>query len=191
MTSTTTVHQDLQQALQRVAAGDRDAFAEVYDATRASVFGIAMRVLRNNALAQEATQETYLEVWRSASRYDACLGNPRVWINTIAHRRAVDAVRRQVRSAKRDDLDERDRRDILPPDVVEIVTHREEQVIVRKALESLPEAHRAALVLAYYDGKTHTEVAAQLAIPLGTVKTRIRDSLIKLRKVVEIESLRA
>lgn len=191
VTTNMTINQDLQQALERVASGDRDAFAEVYDATRSGVFGIALRVLRNNALAQESTQDTYLEVWRSAPHYDRSLGSPRSWINTIAHRRAVDAVRRQMRSVKRDELDGLDRRNAVPLDLVDIVERREEQVIMRRALRSLSDNQRSALVLAYYDGMTQSEVAARLDIPLGTVKTRIRDSLIKLRALVEIESLRA
>ena len=168
--------------------GDEQAFAQLYDLTSARVFGLARRVVRDPAQAEEVAQEAYLEVWRSSARYDARLGSALAWILTIAHRRAVDRVRsaqsandRDVRYAR---LDEGPAYDVVD----EVVTARLEGARVRQALGSLTDVQREAVTLAYYRGYTHREVSDLLGVPLGTVKTRMRDGLIRLRDTLGVEA---
>ena len=177
-TSTT---DELTLAMKGLAAGDEEAFGTFYDATSRSVFGIVLRVLRDRAQAEEVTQEVFLEAWRNAARYDAGQGTPAAWVNTIAHRRAVDRVRAAERSAQRDQRHAEGQRDASSPDTSEVVVARDEGDRVRAALARLPEAQRTALALAYFDGHTQREVAEMLDVPLGTVKTRMRDAMKKLR----------
>ena len=165
----------------RMAAGDQEGFTVFYDATSRSVFGIILRVLRDRAQAEEVTQEVFLEAWRNASRYDSTQGTPSAWVNTIAHRRAIDRVRSAERSAQRDQRHVEGERDMSSPDTSDVVVARDEGDRVRAALDQLPEAQRTALSLAYFDGHTQREVAEMLNVPLGTVKTRMRDAMKKLR----------
>lgn len=167
--------------MKQLAAGDQTAFAAFYDATSASVFGIVLRVLRDRAQAEEVTQEVFLEAWRTAARYDAQQGTPAAWVNTIAHRRAIDRVRSVERSAQRDQRHAEGEQAMSSPDTSDVVVARAEGERVRAALQRLPEAQRTALSLAYFDGHTQREVAELLDVPLGTVKTRMRDAMKKLR----------
>lgn len=165
----------------KVAEGDSDAFAELYNATSRTVFGIVVRVLRDHAQAEEVAQEVFLEAWRTAKRYDAKQGSPTAWLNTIAHRRAVDRVRAAERSAFRDQRHADEQTATASPDVAEEVVSRDVGARVRRALAALPEGQRTALALAYFDGRTQREVSEILDVPLGTVKTRMRDAMKKLR----------
>lgn len=176
-----TAAEKLNAVMVRVAAGDQGAFATFYDATSRSVFGIVLRVLRDRAQAEEVSQEVFLEVWRTSARYDPLQGSPSAWVNTIAHRRAVDRVRSVERSVARDQRHAQSHFQSSAPDVSDIVVARDEGSRVRRALAKLPEAQRTALALAYFDGRTQREVAELLDVPLGTVKTRMRDALKKLR----------
>jgi RNA polymerase sigma-70 factor (ECF subfamily) len=174
------------QLLVAVAQGEHASFEALYDRTAAKVFGLVRRVVRDAAQAEEVAQEVFLEVWRSAPAYDASRGRGETWVLTIAHRRAVDRVRsaqaatdRDLRAARRDV--ERDY------DVVsETVEARLESEAVREALGSLTAVQRQAVQLAYYGGYTHSEIAVVLGVPLGTVKTRIRDGLIRLRDAMGV-----
>lgn len=163
----------------RTARGDEDAFSRLYDHIAPSVFGLARRVLRDPAQAEEVTQEILVEVWRTAPRFAPEKGNATGWIMTIAHRRAVDRVRSE-QSAR-----ERETRVFVhePPvaDAGETVADRMEQQRVRMALENLTDIQREAIGLAYYGGHTYREVSDLLDVPLATIKTRIRDGLIRLR----------
>lgn len=172
---------ELSAVMTRVAAGDQTAFAQFYEATSRTVFGIVLRVLRDRAQAEEVAQEVYLEAWRTASRFDAGLGSAGAWLNTIAHRRAVDRVRSAERSTAREQRQAAAELNAEMPDVSDLVVDRDEGSRVRAALAELPEAQRTALALAYYEGRTQREVADLLGVPLGTVKTRMRDALRKLR----------
>ncbi len=167
--------------LAATAAGDRDAFAQLYDVVAAAVHGIALRVLRSPAHAEEVTQEVFLEVWTHAARYDRNRGSARAWIITMAHRRAVDRVR-SVR-ASQDRAVSAGVREVapLPDETAETVERRFEQRRVRAAMARLSEQQRRALELSYYSGFTHREVAEAIDVPLGTAKTRIRDGMIRLR----------
>jgi RNA polymerase sigma-70 factor (ECF subfamily) len=174
------------QLLVAVARGDHASFEALYDRTASKVFGLVRRVVRDAAQAEEVAQEVFLEVWRSAPAYDASRGRGETWVLTIAHRRAVDRVRsaqaatdRDLRAARREV--ERDY------DVVsETVEARLESEAVREALGSLTALQRQAVQLAYYGGYTHSEIAVVLGVPLGTVKTRIRDGLIRLRDAMGV-----
>ncbi len=166
--------------------GDREAFARFYDLTAGAVHGVVLAVVRNPALAQEVTQEVYVELWRLAPRYDAERGGARGWALTVARRRAIDRVRAEQSGRDREEragrllatVDE-----VEPPDAGADTDRR----VVVDALRSLSLAQRQALVLAYYGGWTHRDVAEILDIPVGTAKTRIRDGLRKLRDVLGVE----
>ncbi|MCP9943723.1 sigma-70 family RNA polymerase sigma factor [Streptomyces somaliensis] len=172
---------DLQQLVHQVALGDQEAFAAVYDAVAGSVLGVARAVLRDQAQSEEVAQEVLVEVWRTAPRYRPERGTAINWILTLAHRRAVDRVRSVEAAAARDTraalLEHRPAYD----EVTEQVETRLEQEQVRRCLRTLTELQRQSVTLAYYRGLTYREVAEALALPLGTVKTRLRDGLIRLR----------
>ncbi len=173
----------LAELLRRASRGDEAAFADLYDRTSTKVYGLARRVVRDPAQAEEVAQETYLAVWRQAARYDPAQGGPLAWILTIAHRRAVDRVR-SAESARERDL----RFDGSDYDMVaETVTTSLEAARVRRALASLTEVQREAVLLAYYGGYTYKEVSELLDVPLGTIKTRMRDGLIRLRDALGVE----
>jgi RNA polymerase sigma-70 factor (ECF subfamily) len=174
--------QELANVMTRIAAGDQAAFAHLYDATSRTVFGIVLSVLRDHAQAEEVAQEVYVEAWRAAPCYDANLGSPTGWLNTIAHRRAVDRVRSAQRSTARDQRHYEAEDMKCSVDTADLVVKADEGQRVRQALESLPEAQRTALQLAYFEGRTYREVAEFLEVPLGTVKTRIRDALKRLKR---------
>ncbi|GAA2172807.1 ECF RNA polymerase sigma factor SigK [Agrococcus versicolor] len=170
----------------RVAAGDREAFATVYDALSARVFGLVLRVLVDRSQAEEVTQEVFVDMWRKAPTYDSARGSAIGWALALAHSKAVDRVRS---SQSQRDRDERIgiRDSVAPFDVVsEAADVRLEGKRVREALETLTEAHREAIVLAYYGGLTQTEIAERLQTPLGTVKTRLRDGMIRLRAAMGV-----
>ncbi|MDT0180295.1 ECF RNA polymerase sigma factor SigK [Microbacterium sp. ARD31] len=169
------------ELLTRVAAGDQRAFARLFDMISPRVFGLVLRVLVDRAQSEEVLQEVFLEVWQSASRFTPNRGQGRSWILTIAHRRAVDRVRSSQASTDRDvrvgfrDLD------VAHDGVAEHVELRMEGERVTAALSSLPDAQREALTLAYYGGYSQSEIAAMVGAPLGTIKTRMRDGLTRLR----------
>ncbi|MFE6644988.1 ECF RNA polymerase sigma factor SigK [Nocardioides sp. NPDC057772] len=172
--------------LRRIGRGDEAAFAALYDATSARVHGLVLRVVRDPAQAEEVTQETFLQVWRYASRYDESLGSAQSWLLTLAHRRAVDRVR-SAESAGRNDTAYHGTTQTTPHDTTaEAAETSLEAHRVRAALETLTAPQREALQLAYFGGYTHTEVAAMLELPIGTAKTRIRDGLIRLRDAMGV-----
>jgi RNA polymerase sigma-70 factor (ECF subfamily) len=170
---------DVDDLMRRVAGGDRDAFAALYDAIASRVYGLIRRVIRDTGLAEEVAQETLVEIWRTAPRFDPSRGSAAGWIFTIAHRRAVDRVRAEQSAA---DRERRTATASVPfDDVIEEVTARLEQHAVRRCLRTLTQLQRESILLAYYGGLTYREVADRLGIALPTVKTRMRDGLIRLR----------
>jgi RNA polymerase sigma-70 factor (ECF subfamily) len=176
----------LAELLKRASRGDESAFAEWYDATSARAFGLAVRVLRDRAQAEEVTQESYLECWRHASRFDAAKGSAISWLLTIVHRKAVDRVR-SAEAAGRREAAYAQREVTVPHDETsEAATASLEAGRVRAALADLTMKQREALELAFLGGYTHTEVAAMLDLPVGTAKTRIRDGLIRLRDALGV-----
>jgi RNA polymerase sigma-70 factor, ECF subfamily len=171
----------LETSLQRVARGDRDAFDAVYEAVAGPVFGLARRILRDPAQAEEVAQEVLVEVWRTASRFDQERGSALTWIMTMTHRRAVDRVRSAEASGRRE-AELAQRMNETPFDqVAEAVEIRLDQQRVRRCLDGLTDLQRESVTLAYYGGYTYPQVAGLLEVPLGTVKTRLRDGLARLR----------
>jgi RNA polymerase sigma-70 factor (ECF subfamily) len=165
----------------RLAAGDVDAAAELYDRHGARVFALARRILRNDGDAEDVVQEVFSQVWRSASRYDTTRGTVAGWLLVMARTRAIDRLRaRRITPEARADapLDSIPGNTVAPSDQV---VSDEQAALVRRALEALPGEQRLALELAYFEGLTQSEIADRLATPLGTVKTRIRTALITLR----------
>ncbi|WP_420032833.1 ECF RNA polymerase sigma factor SigK [Streptomyces sp. cg28] len=171
--------------LVRVGRGDRQAFEELYGELAGPVYGLVGRVLRDPAQSEEVTQDVLLEVWRTAARYDPRRGSALAWVLTVAHRRAVDRVR-SVRAA-REREQRAARRSVTTPfdPVAEEVEAALERDQVRRCLDRLTDLQRRAVTLAYYDGYTYREVAHRLAVPLGTVKTRMRDGLLRLRSCLD------
>jgi RNA polymerase sigma-70 factor (ECF subfamily) len=178
----------LERLLPLVARGDEQAFAELYQRVGPAVFGLVSKVVRNPAQSEEVTQEVFVELWRTASRFDPSRGTARSWIMTCAHRRAVDRVRSAESAARRDDLAGRRDQDRPYDEVVEQVETSLEREHVRRGLEALTDLQREAVVLAYYGGYTHREIAELLGVPSGTVKTRLRDGLIRLRDHLGVEA---
>ena len=179
---------ELADLVRRVARGDQDAFARLYDATSARTYGVVWRVLRSGDHAAEVTQEVYTEVWRQAARFEEPKGSVTAWITTMAHRRAVDRVRSVTSEAARDEHYARVDPEREVDHVWEGVSERLDAELVRKGMQSLTPIQREALTLAYFGGYTQTQVAERLKLPLGTVKTRIRDGLINLRDVLGVEA---
>jgi RNA polymerase sigma-70 factor (ECF subfamily) len=177
---------DLGGLLRRSARGDEAAFAELYDASAARTYGLALRVVRDPAQAQEVTQEAYLEIWRTASRFDPGKGSAISWLLTIVHRKAVDRVRSAEAASRRDTTYQEANRSIDHDVTAEAAEATFEARRVRTALAGLTAVQREAITLAYYGGYTHTEVATMLDLPVGTAKTRIRDGLIRLRDALGV-----
>jgi RNA polymerase sigma-70 factor (ECF subfamily) len=171
----------LEGLLALVAGGDEQAFAEIYRRIAPAVFGLVVKVVRDPAQAEEVTQEVFVELWRTASRFDPARGTARSWVMTCAHRRAVDRVRSAERAARRDDLAGRRAQGRPYDEVVEQVETGLERERVRRGLAALTDLQREAVVLAYYGGYTHRQIAELLGVPSGTVKTRLRDGLLRLR----------
>jgi RNA polymerase sigma-70 factor (ECF subfamily) len=167
--------------LVQTAQGDQDAFARMYDLLSPRVFGLILRVLVDRAQSEEVLQEVFLEVWQSAGRFAPNRGQGRSWVLTIAHRRAVDRVRSAQASTDRDARIGMRDLDVAYDGVAEQVELKIEWERIAAALSSLPEAQREALTLAYYGGYSQSEIAALVGAPLGTVKTRMRDGLSRLR----------
>ena len=172
---------DAGELLSRVARGDERAFAELYDLLSPRVYGLIRRVLRDPAQSEEVAQEVMVEVWRNAGRFDGTRGTATAWVFTIAHRRAVDRVRAEQASNDRAHRVAASSVDTPYDDVVETATARIEQQQVRRCLDGLTGLQREAITLAYYNGNSYREVADLLGAALPTIKTRMRDGLIRMR----------
>ena len=178
----------LADLLRQAALGDEGAFAEFYDATSARAYGLALRVVRNPAHAEEVTQEAYLDAWRSSTRYDAERGSAVGWLMTIVHRKAVDRVRSVEAATSRDETWNREAAPTDHDQTAEQAHASLDAARVRGAVATLTDVQRQAVELTYFGGYTHTEVATLLDVPLGTAKTRIRDGLIRLRDLMGVAS---
>ncbi|WP_036491350.1 MULTISPECIES: ECF RNA polymerase sigma factor SigK [Nocardioides] len=174
--------------MQRSSRGDEAAFAELYDATSARAYGLALRVVRNPAHAEEVLQEAFLDAWRTSSRFDPTRGSAIGWLLTIVHRKAVDRVRSAEASTARDSTYHRESRPVEHDSTLEAAHASLEAQRVRGAVAGLTAVQREAVELAFFGGYTHTEVATMLDVPVGTAKTRIRDGLIRLRDAMGVGS---
>jgi len=170
------------------ARGDRDAFAKFYDVIVGRIFGIVRSVVRDPARSEEVTQDVMLEIWRTASRFDRSMGSATTWSLTIAHRRAVDKVRSEQSSRERDTRHVQQNPETPTPDAATVVVDQLDRERVIRALSELTETQRESIELAFFGGHSHSEVAVLLDLPLGTVKTRIRDGMIRLRDRLEVMS---
>lgn len=178
---------DLGDLLTRVSHGDEQAFGALFDALGSSVYGLARRVIRDPSRAEEVAQEVFIQVWQTAARFDASRGSAKSWVLTLAHRRAVDAVRHDQAAKNREnkydwsngpDFDQ----------VEETVTISLEHEQVRRCLDGLTDLQREAVSLAYYQGYTYTEVATALGANTATVKTRMRDGIVRLRDCMGVSA---
>jgi RNA polymerase sigma-70 factor, ECF subfamily len=174
---------DIDVLVGRVARGDSAAFETLYDQVSPAVYGLARRVVRDPSRAEDVTQEVFLDVWRRAPRFDANLGRAKTWVMTIAHRRAVDAVRRSESQKRQDQHTAPD--EVSRDEPADAVIAAEEHGAVRECLETLTDLQLESVRLAYFNGYTYNEVATLLEKPLPTIKTRMRDGLIRLRDCLE------
>jgi RNA polymerase sigma factor (sigma-70 family) len=166
-----------------VAREDEEALAQVYDRYSRVAYGLALRVVRDPALAEDAVQEAFLTLWRAAGGYRSDRAKPSTWILTLVHRRAVDVVRREERrrAAPLETEEEQDAFGLATDEEVELTDRRR---LVQEALRQLPDEQREALELAYYGGLTQSELAERLAVPLGTIKSRMFTGLRRLRDIL-------
>lgn len=171
--------------LQRIAAGDEAALATLYDATCGRVYGVALRILRNPAAAEEVTEDVFFQVWRQALRYDPARGQPLGWILTIARSRALDHLRRDDPAMLHPEpatlLEAEPRDDAGPQDLLVACRNN---ALLHGALAALEPLPRQMIALVFFRGLTHEEVATHAGLPLGTVKSHVRRALLNLRKVL-------
>ncbi|WP_329286181.1 ECF RNA polymerase sigma factor SigK [Streptomyces sp. NBC_00691] len=172
---------DITDVMRQVAHGDKQAFSALYDALAPMVFGVVLKVVRDRAQSEEVAQEVMIELWRQAARYRPEAGSVTAWAATIAHRRAVDRVRSAQAATDREHAQAAREHTTAFDEVAEQVEIRLESEQVRRCLRGLTEVQRQAVTLAYYQGLTYREVAESLRTPLPTIKTRMRDGLIRLR----------
>lgn len=171
------------QLLKAVARGDEEALAQLYDQYRVILFGLLMRILNDREEAEDVLQEVFMQVWRRARDFDENRGKPFTWLVTLARSRGIDRLRslgareRVAVAATREGSEE-------SSDAASDAFRSEQQQLVRSALAQLPEEQKRPLVLAYFDGLTQTEIAEKLGAPLGTVKTRMRTGMGKLREIL-------
>jgi RNA polymerase sigma-70 factor, ECF subfamily len=172
----------------RLEARDEAALGEVYDQYSSFVYGLALRVIRDARAAEDVSQEVFLHIWEHPEAFDPERGSLRTWLGTLAHRRAVDHVRREEARRRRAER-EATRRPTSIPDVEEMATALVTAERVRNALDVLPEDQRRAIQLAYFGGKTYRQVAEVLGIPEGTAKSRLRLGLRRVADALQAEGL--
>ena len=171
--------------LERLAGGaDESALSDLYDRYQAQMYGLAMRITRDPALAQDAVQEAFVGVWRNAARYALGRSSVRTWMLSIVHHRAIDIVRRRRPAAALPEMETADP-ELTAPDVWPEVAQTLDRAAVTAAMAGLPDAQREAIQLAYFEGLTQVEIADRTGAPLGTVKSRVRLGLLQMRRALE------
>ena len=179
---------DDQQLIQRVSRVDKDALEALYNRFRTPVFSLAMFMLKQPALAEEVTQDIFLNIWLKASSFNSERGQPRAWIMSVAHHKIVDLIRSRRRTIVNTDPADYETLDLLPAGGASTEAQVEqtlERERIMRALNTIPESQREVIMLAYFEGYTQSEMAERLDQPLGTVKTRVRLAIQKLRTVLE------
>lgn len=177
---------DTEALIRRIASGDQSALAALYDETGRHVFGLVLRVLNDRSAAEEVLLDVYTQVWRQAALYDSKRGAPLAWIMTIARSRAIDRLRSGRQDQQRSEpLEAASGTDTMAASPEEATVTSERQRLVRSALAALPPEQREVIELAYYFGLSHSEIAARLGQPLGTVKTRTRMGMMRLRELLK------
>jgi RNA polymerase sigma-70 factor (ECF subfamily) len=178
--------QDWAALVARIACGDQQAMSLLYNGTNRLVFGLILRIIGDRGMAEEVLVDVYAQVWRQAERYDSSRGAPLGWITTIARSRAIDRLRSERHNLQQDELNEATTAEPARSSNPETATAMSEmREIVQAALDGLPPEQREVIELSYYSGFTQTEIAARLGQPLGTIKTRTRLGMIKLREVLK------
>jgi RNA polymerase sigma-70 factor (ECF subfamily) len=173
--------EDETRLLESIASGDKNAFDEFYSRFSGKVFGLTLKLVKDYAQAEEVTQEIFIEVWRTAPQYDPSRGRLNTWLMTITHRRSVDRIRSAQASINRDmKIGAREYAVDEQSPEEDVMTHMEAER-VGKALKRLTDVQREAITLAYYEGYTQQQIAIKLQMPLSTIKTRLRDGMIRLR----------
>ncbi len=175
---------DWRDLLQRIAQGDQTALADLYDATNALAFGLALRILGDRAIAEDVLVEVYSQVWGQAQTYDAQRGTPLSWLLTVTRSRAIDALRSRQRVQRIEPLETAVDAPDGTPGPEDILGTAERRRVVSQALANLSPDQRQVIEMAYYSDLSHSEIALRLGQPLGTVKTRIRTGLLRLRELL-------
>ena len=176
--------QDWTTLIRNSARGDQSALGELYDATSRLVFGLVLRIVGDRASAEEVLLDVYTQAWRQAANYDEARGAPLAWLMTIARSRAIDRIRSSKHDQQKDPLDAVAELSDREPSPEQATVDSERRQLVRAALDTLPTEQREVVELAYYSGLSHSEIASRLGQPLGTVKTRTRLAMIKLRDML-------
>ncbi len=181
MASTLRTTTDDQHALERMRRGEEGGLAELYDRHGRFVYALALRIVRDRGDAEDLTQDVFVQAWTHADRFDADRGQVVAWLMNMARTRAIDLLRRRrVRPQPAGDDAAIDTTDLTPAQDVQLDWSRRAEA-VQQAMSSLPVLQRMAVELAFFEGLSHTEIAEQLEVPLGTIKTRVRQGLLKLR----------
>ena len=178
-------NEELAALIKSVAGGDQSAMTTLYDSTSRLVYGLALRILDDTSAAEEVLMDVYMQVWRQASLYDGKRGAPLAWLTTIARSRAIDRLRSGVQEQMRREPLESASMSTTATSAEDFTIASEMQKLVRSALDTLSPEQREVIELAYYGGFSHSEIAAKLSQPLGTVKTRTRLGMMKLREVLQ------
>ncbi|WP_133700103.1 sigma-70 family RNA polymerase sigma factor [Roseateles toxinivorans] len=191
---------ELSQLLARVGLGDREAFAKLYERSSARLFGVVLRIQRDQAAAEDILQEVFVKVWRSAAGFDAAQSQPLTWLTSVARNAAIDSLRRQqtqpqiqARHRADDDDDAPDAVDLAAdeaPGPLELLSRATEARALNHCMQDLNAMQKQSLALAFYDGLSHAEVAEKMAQPLGTVKSWVRRALLSLKNCLEHAQLR-
>lgn len=178
---------DLDSLLDGVRAGDKAAFADLYDALAPQVLGLATHILRDRAQAEEITQEVFVEVWQKAHTFDPARGGAKSWVLRLTKSRSIDRLRswRSAQARDTEDFCKQLTTWVVPAE--DEAQHRLESQELQELIDSIGEPHRSALMLAYFGEYTHQEIADATGVALGTAKTRVRDGLQKLRKAVTLK----
>lgn len=177
-------NKQLAELISLIASQDQEAMSTLYDTTNRLVYGLLLRILNDHATAEEVLLDVFTQVWRQASRYDGTRGGPMAWITTIARSRAIDRLRSGKQELQREESIETVVQYAASDDVEAEVANAEMRTIIQKAMELLTSEQREVIELAYYSGMSQSEIALKLNQPLGTVKTRTRIGMMRLREAL-------